>query len=189
MVAAGGAGGGGSSRSAKKRATRKQHRAAGMDCSNLLELDDTWADAGPRVFSTSVGGEASASAAAVAGPSGSQSSSSTCKQQGVDGKATRCLTAKTSRECSPRRDADGVPATAAADDFVPSFASGAQVILTGLVSRPDLRGARAEIVFFDPAAGRYAVRLEAGEEIKIVESNLRASIFGQPETSVPGSPT
>jgi len=38
------------SRSAKKRAARKQRRAAGMDCSNLPELDDAWADDGPSSF-------------------------------------------------------------------------------------------------------------------------------------------
>ena len=103
------------------------------------------------------------------------------------GKATRVLVARTSRERSPRGARAPTPASPSASiSHVPvpalagtaAFAEGQAVLLVDLVSRADLVGKSGVVKFFDSASSRYAVCIDvSGETVKVLEENLRASLF------------
>ena len=48
------------------------------------------------------------------------------------------------------------------------FRLGAAVVVQGLQSRPELNGARATVLNFDEAKGRYQVRLGEGPEHEVI---------------------
>ena len=58
------------------------------------------------------------------------------------------------------------------------LAAGVAVVLSGLTARPELNGMRASVLSFDKSAGRYAVKLTTGEELRVRGINVQRSIFG-----------
>lgn len=68
----------------------------------------------------------------------------------------------------------------------PIFEEGEGVLLHGIKARPELNGTHAEVVAFDEASQRYAVRLDgSGEKVRIKGSNLRADADPVAETPPP----
>ena len=51
-------------------------------------------------------------------------------------------------------------------------AAGRSVVLNGLAKRPDLNGATGRVASYDKATGRFGVRLEGGEGVRIKPENL-----------------
>ena len=90
------------------------------------------------------------------------------------------------RERSPRRKSPAAPLAASSSAATEetgssSFGAGQQVVLRGLVSRPDLDNSYATVLSFDSAAQRYAVQISlSGEKLRVREFNLKQPIFGQP---------
>ena len=90
------------------------------------------------------------------------------------------------RERSPRRKSPAAPLAASSSAATvetgsSTFGAGQQVVLRGLVSRPDLDNSYATVLFFDSAAQRYAVQISlSGEKLRVREFNLKQPIFGQP---------
>ena len=91
----------------------------------------------------------------------------------------RVLAARPSRERSPPpRAASLTPsaqtsasATAAA---ARGFALGAEVVLVGLVSRPELTGKTGVFLSFDDESQRFAVRIaESGATVRVLEKKLK----------------
>ena len=120
-------------------------------------------------------------------------SSSTLSPSAADfvpasGKATRVLAARISRERSPHGARATPPAAAPSTSShkgatsayldTDKFVEGQAVVLADLVSRSDLVGKCGVVKSFDSASGRYAVSLDAsGEQIRVLGTNLRPSIF------------
>ncbi len=157
-VASGAAAPPASSPSARRRRRRRQKKTT----TNITDPSDV--DTG-MMEALDVGGGHVASnpaSAVVSAPSG------------------RVLTAKPSRERSPRRAVDGSgppspsPSSVAAASPVGIFLQGSSVSLTGLTSRPELEGVEAEVLSFDATGGRYAIRLTTGEQIRVRPVNVQS---------------
>ena len=104
----------------------------------------------------------------------------------VPGKGARVLVARSSRERSPRgaRVAPLSALPSASSQHVPAsvsagtakFAVGQAVVLVDLVSRPDLVDKCDVVKSFDSV--HFAVCIDvSGEMVRVLEVNLRASIF------------
>ena len=111
-------------------------------------LQDGWADEAPKVSAEGV-------------------------HIGSDKKGcSRVLAARVSRERSPHRDTG----TGSSDASI--LASGTQVVLRALQSRPELCGVRATVLDFDAPAGRYGVCVDSSiKKLRIKSDNLQVSIF------------
>ena len=121
----------------------------------------------------------------VAGVASSPSTLSPAAEEFVPGKPTRVLAARPSRERSPH-GARATPPSASPSASSQhgsahgsaEFTVGQAVLLVDLVSRADLVGKCGVVKSFDSASSRYAVCLDAtGEHVKVLESNLRPSLF------------
>lgn len=55
-----------------------------------------------------------------------------------------------------------------------TFATGAAVVLRGLVGRPELNGQRGEVIKYSGDTERYEVRLDCGEVKRVREANIEA---------------
>jgi len=106
----------------------------------------------------------------------------------ASGGAARVLAARPSRERSPLGLRAAPPAESPSASHqhgsapVPAgtgkFSVGQAVVLVDLVSRADLVGKCGVVKSFDSASKRFAVCLDAsGEHVKVLEGNLRPSIF------------
>ena len=156
----------------KRRSKKKKGKEVGTENVN----------SGPEEFHAANGVPVAASAPPAA------SALSAGAGEFVPGRAARVLASRPSRERSPR----GAFALASTSPSAPSlqtqafdaastnkFTVGQAVVLVDLVSRGDLVGKCGVVKSFDSATSRYAVCLgAAGESVKVLEGNLKPTIFG-----------
>jgi hypothetical protein len=176
----------------KKKPSSKQRRALARRAKGMkldLDLHDEWADGGPKVAGAAACSygplarecvPAGSTAAAAATPVKIAASTRTLVR-GESDEARQPIPKMA--KAGPFAAVDNgykscMTAAETATSFSQAHPAGTRVVLSSLLSRPELHGVQATVLDFDLTAGRYRVELRDGsEKLRVKACNVKASIF------------